>query len=110
MLVQLLAAEDVADFLSNPNLITGSFSTSQTNVSAGCTEDPTLPCKSVLIFAPTDKKTYPVAMFQHGFVLRNEFYTDLLSQVASRGFIVIAPQMYWTWGGIPLKTGGNIKV
>ncbi|CAI5475797.1 unnamed protein product [Closterium sp. Yama58-4] len=36
----------------------------------------------------------PVVVFQHGFASQNYFYSDLLSRIASHGYIVVAPQMY----------------
>lgn len=48
----------------------------------------------LLILAPDTPGSYPVVVFQHGFVIRNEAYTELLSHLASHGFVVVAPQMY----------------
>lgn len=53
-----------------------------------------LPPKPLLIAAPVAEGTFPVVQFQHGFSLKNLYYKQLISQVASHGFIVIAPQMY----------------
>uniref|UniRef100_A0A453NH86 Chlorophyllase n=1 Tax=Aegilops tauschii subsp. strangulata TaxID=200361 RepID=A0A453NH86_AEGTS len=47
----------------------------------------------VLIVAPKDAGTYPVAMLLHGFFLHNHFYEHLLRHVASHGFIIVAPQI-----------------
>ncbi|CAN6203844.1 unnamed protein product [Urochloa humidicola] len=47
----------------------------------------------VLIAAPKDAGTYPVAMLLHGFFLQNRFYEQLLKHVASFGFIMVAPQV-----------------
>ncbi|VAI44412.1 unnamed protein product [Triticum turgidum subsp. durum] len=63
----------------------------------------------VLIVAPKDAGTYPVAMLLHGFFLHNHFYEHLLRHVASHGFIIVAPQvdryhlhMYnWLPDGLP---------
>lgn len=46
------------------------------------------------LFAPIPGGTYPYIQFQHGFQLLNTAYDDVLSQVASHGFVVIVPQMY----------------
>lgn len=48
----------------------------------------------LLILAPDTAGNYPVVVFQHGFMTRNEAYTELLSHVASHGFVVVAPQLY----------------
>nr|AMZ05256.1 chlorophyllase [Poa pratensis subsp. pratensis] len=48
----------------------------------------------VLIVAPKDAGTYPVAMLLHGFSLQNQFYKQLLGHVASHGFIMVAPQFH----------------
>ncbi|VAI56007.1 unnamed protein product [Triticum turgidum subsp. durum] len=63
----------------------------------------------VLIVAPKDAGTYPVAMLLHGFFLHNHFYEHLLRHVASHGFIIVAPQVdryhlhftYWLPDGLP---------
>lgn len=47
----------------------------------------------ILIVAPKDAGTYPVAMLLHGFFLQNHFYEHLLKHVASHGFIMVAPQV-----------------
>ncbi len=48
----------------------------------------------LLILAPDTPGNYPVAVFQHGFMTRNEAYSEILSHLASHGFVVVAPQMY----------------
>ncbi|KQJ91600.1 chlorophyllase-1 [Brachypodium distachyon] len=48
----------------------------------------------VLIVAPKDAGTYPVAMLLHGFFLQNHYYKQLLRHVASHGFIMVAPQFH----------------
>lgn len=48
----------------------------------------------LLILAPQTAGNYPVVVFQHGFMTRNEAYRQLLSHLASHGFVVVAPQMY----------------
>ncbi len=50
--------------------------------------------RELLIFAPGQAGSYPVAVFQHGFMSRNVLYSQVLEQVASHGFVVVAPQMY----------------
>ncbi len=46
------------------------------------------------IHAPTQPGTYAVVVFQHGFQSRNSDYDDILTHLASHGFVVVAPQMY----------------
>ncbi|XP_039807823.1 chlorophyllase-1-like [Panicum virgatum] len=46
----------------------------------------------ILIAAPKDAGTYPVAVLLHGFFLQNRFYEQLLRHVASFGFVMVAPQ------------------
>ncbi len=48
----------------------------------------------VRIHLPRTGGPYAVVVFQHGFLANNVFYNDLLNQVASHGFVVVAPQMY----------------
>ncbi|CAK9857064.1 unnamed protein product [Sphagnum jensenii] len=45
------------------------------------------------IVVPTAEGKFPVVQFQHGFQVRNTCYNQLISHVASYGFIVVAPQM-----------------
>uniref|UniRef100_A0A0C9RPA5 TSA: Wollemia nobilis Ref_Wollemi_Transcript_5878_637 transcribed RNA sequence n=1 Tax=Wollemia nobilis TaxID=56998 RepID=A0A0C9RPA5_9CONI len=53
------------------------------------------PDKFLVVGLPTSAGKYPVLMFLHGYVpLRNNFYWDLLHQVASHGFIAVAPLLY----------------
>ncbi|XP_010523688.1 PREDICTED: chlorophyllase-1 [Tarenaya hassleriana] len=68
-------------------------------------EDPVSPPKPVMIVAPTVAGTYPVVFFFHGFYLRNYFYSDVLSHVASHGFILVAPQLCKL-----LPPGGQVEV
>lgn len=51
-------------------------------------------CCGLLVAIPEDAGRYPVVQFQHGTLLKNSDYSSLLIQVASWGFIVVAPQMY----------------
>jgi predicted dienelactone hydrolase len=47
----------------------------------------------ILIAVPTVEGKFPVVQFQHGFDVRNDCYSQLISHVASYGFIVVAPQV-----------------
>ena len=58
---------------------------------ARCEYDAPVP---MLIFAPENPGAYPVIVFQHGFMARNQAYSDILIRAATHGFIVVAPQMY----------------
>ena len=55
----------------------------------------------LLVVVPTEDGVYPVVVFQHGFLMANTHYGDLLDHVASHGFVVVAPQMYEP-GGLPI--------
>lgn len=57
--------------------------------------DLTAPPKPVIITSPTVAGTYPVVLFFHGFYLRNSYYSDVLNHVASHGYILVAPQVYF---------------
>ena len=57
--------------------------------------------KPLLIHAPAEAGSYPVVLFQHGFLLSNAYYSEVLRHLAGHGFIVVAPQMYPA-DGIPL--------
>jgi chlorophyllase len=52
------------------------------------------PPRPLLIATPEAAGEYPVVVLQHGFTLKNTFYSQLLKHVASYGFIAVAPQMY----------------
>jgi len=43
---------------------------------------------------PTAPGTYPVVVYQHGFLLDVDWTSTLLAQVASHGVVVVAAQMY----------------
>jgi chlorophyllase len=49
---------------------------------------------AMLIHTPAEVGTYPVVVFQHGFLAYNSEYNEILTRLASHGFIVVAPQMY----------------
>jgi chlorophyllase len=53
----------------------------------------TLPPKPLIVALPKDEGEYPVVQFHHGFTLQNTFYSQLISHIASYGFIVVAPQV-----------------
>jgi chlorophyllase len=46
------------------------------------------------IHVPEAEGTYAVVVFQHGFLMDNSHYSQLLRHVASHGFVVVAGQMY----------------
>eukprot|EP00249_Psilotum_nudum_P024612 c29237_g1_i5 orf=228-1253(-) len=56
------------------------------------------PPKPLLLAVPKQEGEYPVVLFLHGFSLLNHHYSQLLHHVASHGFIMIAPQMYFLSG------------
>ncbi len=47
-----------------------------------------------IVFYPQQTGSYPVVVYQHGMLMNNAHYSQLLTHVASHGFIVVAPQMY----------------
>ncbi|MQM23578.1 hypothetical protein Taro_056644 [Colocasia esculenta] len=56
--------------------------------------DASSPPKPLFIVTPTDQAgSYPVILFLHGFCMRNCYYRQLLGQIASHGYIVVAPQL-----------------
>ncbi|KAK9725497.1 hypothetical protein RND81_05G148200 [Saponaria officinalis] len=52
------------------------------------------PPTPLLIGTPSEGGEYPVLLLLHGYLLYNNFYTQLIQHIASHGFIVIAPQLY----------------
>jgi chlorophyllase len=53
--------------------------------------------RSLWIAAPTVEgnveEKFPVVQFQHGFLIVNTWYSQIISHIASYGFIVVAPQV-----------------
>ena len=54
----------------------------------------------VVVFYPEEADDGPLVVFQHGFLMANTHYSELLTHVASHGHVVVAPQMYEP-GGFP---------
>jgi chlorophyllase len=50
--------------------------------------------EDIFVAAPTTAGLYAYVQFQHGFVLTAADYAGALEQLASHGFVVVAPQMY----------------
>lgn len=48
----------------------------------------------VTIWSPKQAGRYAVIVFQHGFLLKTSFYSQMLTHIASHGFVIVAPQMY----------------
>lgn len=61
--------------------------------------------RPVRLTAPVEPGTYPVVQFQHGFLSDRRAYDELVSHLASHGFVVVAPQMYPA-DGVPLGKEG----
>ncbi|HNT29005.1 MAG TPA: hypothetical protein PKH10_12615, partial [bacterium] len=49
--------------------------------------------QAVRIFYPAEAGTYPYINFVHGFQLKNIYYDQILTQLASHGFIIVSPQL-----------------
>ncbi|KAH1106154.1 hypothetical protein J1N35_009922 [Gossypium stocksii] len=93
-MAQLLETKPVSSTVL-PVFLAGKYRTQTISVdssSSSTIQSP--PPKPLLIVTPSDKGTYPVILFFHGFMLRNIFYTDLLNHISSHGFILVAPQLY----------------
>ena len=76
----------------------GPFDVSMTSLRKGDQKSPT----PALVFAPQGiNQDAPVLYFNHGFLLANKYYEDLLSHISSYGYVVVAPQNY-TPGGLPI--------
>lgn len=73
---------------SDPVFASGSLEVEELEVAQGAAP---VPAK---IWAPRAPGRYAVVVFQHGFTLENGYYSQMLSQIASHGFVVVAPQMY----------------
>ncbi|KAD3338266.1 hypothetical protein E3N88_33787 [Mikania micrantha] len=51
----------------------------------------TTPNPPLFVVYPTEKGTYPVILFLHGFSIPNTSYSDLFEFIASHGYIIVAP-------------------
>lgn len=47
-----------------------------------------------MLIHPTIADAYPIIVFQHGFLMANDYYSQMLEHIASHGFVIVAPQMY----------------
>ncbi|XP_057959147.1 chlorophyllase-2-like [Malania oleifera] len=74
------------------------FKKSSSSSSSGNDSNDHRPPKPLLIAAPSDNGEFPVLQFLHGYLFHNSFYSQLLQHVASHGFIVVAPQLYYMAG------------
>ncbi|KZV25950.1 Chlorophyllase-2, chloroplast precursor [Dorcoceras hygrometricum] len=59
---------------------------------------PFSPAKPLLVCSPTEAGEFPVLVILHGYLLYNNFYSQLIQHIASHGFIVVAPQLYCVAG------------
>ncbi|KAJ8547555.1 hypothetical protein K7X08_011141 [Anisodus acutangulus] len=48
--------------------------------------------RSLLVFSPTKRGSYPVLLFFHGFLLQASWYKSLLQHISSHRYIIVAPQ------------------
>ncbi|XP_078430942.1 chlorophyllase-2-like isoform X2 [Wolffia australiana] len=71
--------------------LTGKYTVSVRHLGGGAAVPS--PPKPLLVASPTDEGEFPLLLFLHGYLLYNSFYTQLISHVASHGFIVVAPQV-----------------
>jgi chlorophyllase len=46
------------------------------------------------VYAPRSGGPYPVVLFEHGLVVDHNLYSEILTQLASHGFVAVAPQTY----------------
>jgi len=82
---------------SDPIFMPGTLGVDTISLSSGMQGAPV----PIRLWLPREVGTYPVVVFQHGFLLANTHYSDLFTHIASHGFVVVAPQMYIP-GGLPI--------
>lgn len=75
---------------SDPVFMPGSLEVEQIDLAQGAMGAPV----AAKVWAPRAPGRYAVVVFQHGFILENSYYSQMLTHVASHGFVVVAPQMY----------------
>ena len=79
------------------SFVAGPLEVTQVDVAEGQFGAP----RPVRITAPTESGTWAVVQFQHGFLSDRRAYDEILTHLASHGFVVVAPQMYPA-DGVPL--------
>lgn len=56
---------------------------------------PSKPPFPLLVATPLEGTgIFPVILFVHGYLLHKTFYSELIQQIASHGYIVVSPQLY----------------
>ena len=83
---------NVSDASGCSSCLPSSKSKSKSRVAAAAENEIPAP-KPLIVALPTEEGEYPVVQFHHGYTLQNTFYTQLISHIASYGFIVVAPQV-----------------
>ncbi|MGK0360878.1 MAG: chlorophyllase [Bradymonadia bacterium] len=68
----------------------GPYAVERLRVAEGMSDAP----RAMDVYQPVDAPAAPVIVWQHGFLLDVALYSDMLTHVASHGFVVVAPQMY----------------
>lgn len=66
------------------------------------------PSKPLQIHTPVEARRYPVILLDHGFLLANSYYSEILRHLAGHGFVVVAPQMY-PGPGLPFGTPSTVE-
>ncbi|KAF5820556.1 putative chlorophyllase [Helianthus annuus] len=67
----------------------GSYTVEKKSVPKSSSSD--TPNPPLYIVYPTEKGTYPVILFLHGFSIPNTSYSSLFEFIASHGYIIVAP-------------------
>ncbi|KAJ0610367.1 putative chlorophyllase [Helianthus annuus] len=79
--------------LSTPTRATcfddGSYTVEKKTIPKSSNSD--TPNPPLYIVYPTEKGTFPVILFLHGFSILNTCYSDLFEFIASHGYIIVAP-------------------
>ena len=70
--------------------VTGPLTVQQVTIAEGTAGAPA----GMTVWAPEAAGRYAVVVFQHGFLMTGVYYNDVMTHLASHGFVVVSPQMY----------------
>ncbi|KAH7653073.1 Chlorophyllase protein [Dioscorea alata] len=77
----------------------GNYSTKLISIDPSTTTSFSIPPpKPLLIATPIQEGHFPILILLHGYLLYNNFYSQLILHIASHGYIVLAPQLYTVAG------------
>ncbi|CAN1728893.1 Chlorophyllase type 0 [Linum perenne] len=92
-LLLVLIATPLISGTTLPVFEKGEFTVKSDNVKVDVNNS-TSPPRQLFMVAPIRPGKYPIFLFAHGTFLDSKLYSDLLSHIASHGYIVVAPLLF----------------